>query len=205
MSGCTERISKELNKSRRIDYRWCLQAQEKAESVWHEPELQKQPKKLTEPWKELSQEPQTVPQHTHLHHLKSSLFLQAFTRISFPSRLRGACSQTALDSPSLFKECCWKLLCLGSRKKFKPLRQPLKPSRTSQPGQRGSCPFSRGQAQLRNLSWNAPKNNSECHLETSTSARRQPRCTTNKRCQGLIYSLHRWGVKQSSQERLWLF
>lgn len=118
------------------------------------------------------------------------------------TKTRGVCSQTALDSLPLFKECCWKPLCLGSRKKFKPLRQPPKPSRTSQPGQGGSCPFSGGQAQLCSLSWNAPKNNSECHQETRASAGRQPSCTTNKRCQGLIYSLHGWGVKLQPREAL---
>lgn len=42
-------------------------------------------RKLTEPWKEPSQEPQIVPQHAHLHHLESSPSFQALTRISFPS------------------------------------------------------------------------------------------------------------------------
>lgn len=64
-----------------------VQAQEKAESVWHEPELQKQPEKWTEPRKELSQERQPAQRHADLHQVTSSPSFQALTRFSFPSSL----------------------------------------------------------------------------------------------------------------------
>lgn len=64
-----------------------MQAQEKAESVWHEPELQEQSKKLTEPWKEPSQEPRLS--HSTLISITSRAHppSKAFTRLSFPSGL----------------------------------------------------------------------------------------------------------------------
>lgn len=132
-------------------------------SVAHEPELQKQPEKWTEPWKELSQERDSRPNGTltsiraralpHFQHLPVFHSLAALVKrrqLKIEERAHRECSTPC---PSLInsRRRCWKPLCLGSRRKFKPLRQPPKPNTNSQLGQRRSCHFSGGQAQLCSL------------------------------------------------------
>lgn len=138
-----------------------MQAQEKAESAWHEPELQKQPEKWTEPWKELSQERQPAQQHADLRRVTSPPSFQALTvfhslAVLGKTQLKieeRAHTGRSTPCPWLInsRRRCWKLLCSGSRRKFKPLRQPPKPNTASQLGQRHSCHFSGGQAQLCSL------------------------------------------------------
>lgn len=89
-SVCTEKIYKELKKTWRIEYRWCCEFKQcrlrKRQSLCG---MSLSTRNNLRNWlnhgKKPSQEPQTVPQHTHLHHLESSPSFKAFTRISFPS------------------------------------------------------------------------------------------------------------------------